>query len=354
MSLNGRLATLDLWSIVQMLSASGASGRLTLVRPDRHALVLLRAGRIAYVAVGPGGETLAGLLQRGGLVTEEELIGALERQNEAAERKKIGDVLVEMNLISREALREVVLQHTQRLLAELLAWKDGFFRFEPDSEDPTTAVDYELGDFAVPEDLAPQELLMRAVTTLGHGDPTALPPLPEPPSPPPAAPLSPPPPSPTSSFAPDYTGEVVLSLLRFAAQILNRAVVFLIERGVARGVGEFGLQTPGRSPAEVVREMELPLREPSVIRLAVEHRRIYHGPLEPTRWNLHLIEELGGAEPREAVAIPLIVADEVLLVLYGDNAHEGKPIGPLDALEATAARSARILERTIASQKRRT
>jgi len=349
MSLSGRLATLDLWGVLQTLAVSGSTGRLTLVRPDRHAVLVLRGGHIAYVAAGPGGETLAGLLQRRGLVGEADLMAALGRQHEAAEPRQLGDVLVEMGLVNRATLRETIVQHTQRLLAELLAWKDGFFRFEPASEDPSALSEADLGDFAVPEDLAPQELLMRAVTAMDQGDMAPVPAAVEPPPAPVAEP--PPPVPPTGSYAPDYTGEVVLSLLRFAAQILNRAVVFAVEGGLARGVGEFGLQLPGRSAAEVVRETVLPLREPSVIRLAAEGRRSYVGPLEPTRWNLQLVERLGGAQPREVVAIPLVVGGQTLLVLYGDNVPEGRSIGPLDALEATAARCAVILERTIATRR---
>ncbi len=171
------------------------------------------------------------------------------------------------------------------------------------------AIEVDLGDFVLPAGLPPQELLMRAVTALDHGDLSRLPPPdatgtlpPLPPSGTPTAATA----SPTGSYAVDYTGEAVLSLLRFASQILARAVVFAVEGDNARGVGEFGVQLPGgRSGAEAVRQTVLSLREPSVLRAAVERGRTYTGPLEPTRVNLALVERLGGASVREAVAIPL-------------------------------------------------
>ena len=89
------------------------------------------------------------------------------------------------------------------------------------------------------------------------------------------------------------------------------------------------------------------LREPSILRSAADTRRTYVGPLEPTRVNLALAERLGGAEVREAVAMPLLVAGEVRFLLYGDNAPSGRPIGPLDALESSASRAARIIEKTL-------
>jgi hypothetical protein len=140
----------------------------------------------------------------------------------------------------------------------------------------------------------------------------------------------------------------VLSLLRFASQLLGRAVVFSVAGDTASGMGEFGVHLPGgRSGAEAVRQTVLTLREPSILRAAVERRRTYVGPLEPTRVNLALAERLGGAEVREAVAMPLIVAGEVRFVLYGDNAPSGRPLGPLDTLESSAARAARIIEKTL-------
>jgi hypothetical protein len=102
----------------------------------------------------------------------------------------------------------------------------------------------------------------------------------------------------------------------------------------------------------MVRDTIVVLREASVIRLAVERRRTYVGPLEPTPANLRLAARLGGGPPREVVAVPLVAGGEVRLVLYGDNAASAKPIGPIDALESAAARAARILERTIAARQR--
>jgi hypothetical protein len=358
MSLGGRLDTLDLSAILQTLAVSHASGRLTVTRLDRHAVLLLRSGRLIYAAGGSAGATLAGRLLERGLVSERDLLAALERQHDGTRYRRLGDVLVEMGFLAQGTLRAVVRQHVEELLGELLEWKDGFFRFEPLPAEAEGAVEVDLGDFVVSEGLAPQELLMRAVTALDRGGtpPAAPGSAPAPALSPPSEPATAPAPAPaaegTGSYTADFTGEVVLSLLRFASQILTRAVVFSVEGDVARGVGEFGVRESGRFEADVVRETVLSLREPSVVRLAVERRRPYVGPLEPTRPNLRLVERLGGSQPQEAVALPLIAAGEVRLVLYGDNGASGRPIGPLDALEAAVSRAARILERTIAARQR--
>ncbi|HSD26056.1 MAG TPA: DUF4388 domain-containing protein [Vicinamibacteria bacterium] len=348
MSFGGRLETLELSSLLQTLSVGAASGRLTLTRLDRHAVLVLRSGRIVYASGGSGGETLAGRLLREKLVAEADLMAALERQYDGTAFRRLGEVLVEMGLLAQGTLQNVVRRRIQDLIGELLAWKGGFFRFEPAAAGSDADVEVDLGDFVLPGGLAPQELLMRAVAALDSGDLSRLP-SPDATMPPmPAPPEGAKAPSPTGSYPVDFTGEAVLSLLRFASQLLGRAVVFSIDGETAIGMGEFGVNLPGgRSGADSVRQTTLSLREPSILRAAVERRRTYVGPLEPTRVNLALAERLGGVEVREAVAVPLLVQGEVRFVLYGDNAASGRPLGPLDTLESTAARAARIIEKTL-------
>ena len=349
MSFGGRLETLDLTALLQTLSVGSASGRLTLTRLDRHAVLVLRSGRVVYASGGSAGETLAARLLREKLVTEGDLMTALDKQYDGTGFKRLGEVLVEMGLLAEGTLQTVVRRRMEELIGELLAWKGGFFRFEPAEPDSDADVEVDLGDFVLPGGLAPQELLMRAVAALDSGD-LSRPPSPEstrpplPPSPEDAAKIV----SPTGSYPVDFTGEAVLSLLRFASQLLARAVVFSVEGDVATGMGEFGvLLSGGRSGADAVRQTVLTLREPSILKAAVDRRRTYVGPLEPTRVNLALAERLGGAEVREAVAVPLLVAGEVRFVLYADNAPSSRPIGQVDTLESSAARAARIIEKTL-------
>jgi hypothetical protein len=348
LSFGGRLETLDLSALLQTLSVGAASGRLTLTRLDRHAVLVMRAGRVVYASGGSAGETLAGRLLRQKLVAEADLMAALDRQHDGTGFRRLGDVLVEMGLLAEGTLHSVVRRRMEELVGELLAWKGGFFRFEPSTAGTDAEVEVDMGDFVLPGGLAPQELLMRAVAALDSGDLSRLPPPDATVPPPHAPPAGAQAPLPTGSYAVDFTGEAVLSLLRFASQLLSRAVVFSVDGETASGMGEFGVFLPGgRSGAEAVRQTVLALREPSILRTAVERRRTYVGPLEPTRVNLALVERLGGAEVREAVAVPLLVEGGVRFVLYGDNAPSARPLGPLDALESSAARAARIIEKTL-------
>jgi len=354
-SLSGRLETLDLSGILQTLAVGSATGRLTLTRLNAHAVLVLRKGRIVYAAGASAAETLAARLLRQGLIGEADLLDALRRQHEGDTPRRLADVIVDMGLLAGGTLQAVVRGHMQELVAELLAWKTGFFRFEPAADPEAPVPEVDLGDFVLPGGLAPQELLMRAVTAIDSG---TAPPMRRPPGllaaagrDDPDATLSPatgrPARTPTGSFPVDFTGEAVLSLLRFVSQLLGRGVVFAIDGATARGIGEFGVTQP---PGDGAHETVVSLREPSIVRLAVERRRTYAGPLEPTAANLALAERLGGAEIGAAVAIPLVVRGDVRFVLYGDNAPGARPIGPLDALESAATRAARVIEKTLAAR----
>jgi hypothetical protein len=343
MSFGGRLETLDLPGLLQTLSSGAASGRLTLTRLERHAVLVLRGGRVVYVTGGGASETLAGRLLRQRMVEEKDLVRALELQHDGTGYRRLGEVLVEMGLLAEGTLQAVVRQRMQELVNELLAWRTGFFRFEPARAGAEADVEVDMGDFVLEAGLQAEELLMRAVTALDHGElqhappNDTLPPFAAPKRPGPTASL-------TGSYAADYTGEAVLSLLRFASQVLARAVVFAIVGEQARAVGEFGISTKG---VAALRDTVFSVREPSVLKLPVERRRSYAGPLEPTRVNLQLVDALAGGSVREAVSVPLVVQGEVRYVLYGDNAPLHRPFGPIDALEAAAARAARIVEKTL-------
>ena len=343
MSFGGRLETLDLAALLQTLSVGAANGRLTLTRLDRHAVLVLRSGRVVYVTGGALADTLVGRLMRQRLVSEKDLVRALDRQHDGTGYRRLGDVLVEMGLLAEGTLHSVVRGRMQEVVSELLGWHTGYFRFEPAHAKGDANVEVDMGDFVLEPGVPAEELLMLAVTALDHGALQDAPPSDTvPPSMKAAA--TTPAASLTGSYAADYTGEAVLSLLRFTAQVLSRAVVFAIEKDEARAVGEFGVLPKA---VAAIREASLSLREPSILKNAVERRRSYAGPLEPTRVNLQLVERLGGGAVNEAVALPLVVLDEVRYVLYADNAPFGRPIGPVDALESAASRAARIVEKTL-------
>jgi hypothetical protein len=141
--------------------------------------------------------------------------------------------------------------------------------------------------------------------------------------------------------------ELGLLVLRFAAEMLGRAVLFVVKGDTAVGLGGFGVEEPGGPERRGIRGIAIPLDEPSILVEVVSRRAPVQGPLGPTRRNRELLDQLGGRTPEEAVALPLVAGEKVRLILYGDNLPEGRPLGGIRALEIFLAQAGRALEKAI-------
>jgi hypothetical protein len=363
-SLAGRLDDQDLATLLQSLATNGSTGKLALTRRDGHAILAFRVGKIIYAASSGMRETFGNILVLRGLVSESDLLVALERQHAATLPTRLGSVLVQMGKVDEKALREVMKQQTEDVIAELVRWKTGFFKFEPLVFAPGGEVEVDIKDFLVTEGFSPQEMLDDARRSHYPPEPAALPlaPPPLPPLPPqlPGQETAGPPATvPLGAIVPEaaspaVTAEVTLRLMRYAAQILNRGVLFLVRPDEVRGMGQFGVQIPGRPAADQVRDTVIPLGEPSVFRDVVERRETYRGPLEDSRWNRHLVYRLGGQQPGEIVAVPMIVGGAVTVILYGDTLPDVRPIGPMDTLEFMIVDAALAMERALIETREKT
>jgi len=158
---------------------------------------------------------------------------------------------------------------------------------------------------------------------------------------------------------PETGAEITLLVLRFAAEIMNRAVLFMVRGREALGLGGFGFDpdllredvaTARRSPLArgvALRRIRIPLDVPSVLHDVVEKCSVVRGPLESSGGNDRLRLLLGGGDPAEAFVAPIAVADEVVALLYGDNLPEPRPVGETEALEIFLTQAGLALEKAI-------
>ena len=107
-------------------------------------------------------------------------------------------------------------------------------------------------------------------------------------------------------------------------------------------MGQFGL-----SSKIAVREIRIPLDEPSIFLEVIERKEPYRGPLDDRYWNVHLGRQLGGPLPQEVAAIPMVVDSSVVLIFYGDNVPGNAPIGPIDDLELLMIEGGLVIEKAL-------
>jgi Domain of unknown function (DUF4388) len=146
---------------------------------------------------------------------------------------------------------------------------------------------------------------------------------------------------------PHSASEVALLLLRFASEIMNKAVLFIVKREVVEGFGQFGVLIEEEDPNIRVMGIKISLREPSVIKDVVETKAVFKGPVEDLPSNRYLLDQLGGGWPSEVYLAPLLLGDRVAAILYGDNLPGSDPIGDTEALEVFLIQAGITLEKVL-------
>ena len=349
MSFVGTLEEIGFPDLLQALGSGGKSGRLTLSGRQGYGVVLLRDGRIVYAASNSARETLGKLLVGRHLIGEAALQEALEIQHRFKEKRRLGQILLAQGSLREEDLAEVLRQQVEAVLSELLGWKEGFFKFEPLDVPAHTAGEPEVDitDFLLHEGAAADALMLEAARLLDEASRPARRTSPA------AHQLATLKAILAGLRAPAVTNEVSQQLLALARGVFGRAVLFAVRADGFRGLGQTGLATThDGNPDDAVRFLLLPW-EKSVLTQVAERQETFRGRLERNAGNQALLAALGGAEPGEAVALPLLVGGSTALLLYGDDLPHRRSIGDLDGLELLALQVGLALEKNLLELKLR-
>ncbi len=379
MSLVGRLEDLALPDIFQIISLSKKTGTLVVRSRKGTGMVVFKNGQVIQAASDSIRDSLGNILVSQGMLDEAALSRALALQKREADTP-LGMILVEMGAVSAQTLETVVRKQIEEIIYDLLAWEEGFFNFELGEIVHKDKIEIDTQEFLLKSGISAEYLLMEGTRILDEkrkdGKTHGAPPVPRPavatPAPKPAAP------SPPVSYEPakeefrtrieneeprreiralksmfdelrfpTATAEVTLLILRYASEVVNRAILFMVKKDEVRGLGQFGMELKGRSADQVVRNIKIPLSKPSLFLSVIETRRSYVGHPEQSECNSYLAAELGGAMPDMVLAIPLIVDDKVALIVYGDNLPERKPIHGIDTLEIFMNQAGMALEKAL-------
>jgi len=375
MSLVGRLEDLALPDIFQLISLSKKTGTLVVRSRKGTGVVVFKNGQVSQAASDSIRDSLGNILVSQGMVDEAARSRALNLQKRATDTP-LGMILVEMGAISAQTLETVVRKQIEEIIYDLLAWEEGFFNFELGEIAPKDKIEIDTQEFLLKSGISAEYLLMEGTRILDerrneqkkHGAP-ARPAAAVPPKPAMPAPISYEPAKEEFRASieseeprreirtlkamfdelrfPTATAEVTLLILRYASEVVNRAVLFMVKKDEVRGLGQFGIELKGRSADQVVRNIRIPLSKPSLFLSVIETKRSYVGRLDQDECNAYLSSELGGVTPDKVLAIPLIVDDKIALIVYGDNLPEKKPIESIDTLEIFMNQAGMALEKAL-------
>ena len=146
---------------------------------------------------------------------------------------------------------------------------------------------------------------------------------------------------------PGLGGGIILLVLRFASEFMNRAVVFIVKRDVIAGLGQFGIDGREGLADSKVRSLRVPRGENSLFDRVIESQLPVKLQPDDSEWNLYLITQLGGGVPGEVFLGPIISEGKVVAVLYGDNIPEKRLIGDTDALEIFLSQAGLAMEKAL-------
>ncbi|MCP4200545.1 MAG: DUF4388 domain-containing protein [bacterium] len=346
MSFVGRLDQFQLADLLQIVASNRKTGKLNLTRSDAEGIIVFREGEIVYASSSAARETLGHLLLCGGLISQDQLVEALEIQHSDATEQRLGTILIDAGHVTSKDLEQVLRQQLEKVLSEFLQWQQGFFKFEPFELIDHGEISIDTGDLLLAQGVSPGEVLEELEAKLAEEEAIDLDDLNAQ--------------SGTQRLvglralmeeirSPEFTGEVTSALIEFGKGVFARGVLFILSQGNFVSMGHFGFadgEGPGRG------SLKLPKNQPSILSRAAEGRTTQRGKMERLEWNLYLLSHLGGIQPTESAALPLLLNGETMLVLYGDNAGHARPIGSLDdfellLLQAGLAMEKQLLEKRI-------
>lgn len=145
---------------------------------------------------------------------------------------------------------------------------------------------------------------------------------------------------------PSLGGGVILLILRFASEFMNRAVVFMVDERSIFALGQFGVLQSNVMTSGFVRELVIPRSEKTIFTEVLERKTPLRIRPDVEGWNHFLFEKLNGV-PYECFVAPVLRGGTVVAILYGDNYPDPTRINDTEALEIFLSQAGIALEKAL-------
>lgn len=146
---------------------------------------------------------------------------------------------------------------------------------------------------------------------------------------------------------PSLGGGIILLVLRFASELMNRAVIFLVKEEAIVGLGQFGLEFNDEVADRRVRQMKIPINQPSILASALQMMSPFKTSLGTGEWDRYLQDNLGGKRPQEVFIGPILSEGKVVALIYGDNLPVLAPVGDTESFEIFLSQAGLAMERAL-------
>ncbi|GAB4413689.1 MAG: hypothetical protein OHK0032_09750 [Thermodesulfovibrionales bacterium] len=363
MSLVGRLEDLALSDIFQILSIGKKTGTLSIRSDKGSAFIVFKNGLIVRAETDMIEGNIGYDLVKGNIVKEKILNMAVEVKK-SLPQKSIAEIIFELGSANKDLLDRVAKKRIEEVIYHLLLLDHGEFRFELDNLDVSKRTEFYDTGWEVSKGISAEYLLMEGARVqdekmhkeyLEEGiadeegpeaweeDWTAHPAVTERKDISALKALT------QELRFPDSPSEITLLILRFASDMFQRGVLFMVGEDDFTGLGQFGLEIEGAD--EKIRETILSYRKSPFLRGITENRQPFRGTLERDAVTELLIRELGGEWPSEVALFPIIAEGRVIAMLYCDNASAYEGIPETEGLEIFVNQAGMALEKSLLQKK---
>lgn len=141
MSFAGNLNTVSLPDVFQLVFTSKMNGTLKITKDKDEKAIYFRSGMLIYATSNDSQDLFGNILLKKGRISREELNKVIAGQQGG---KKIGALLVERKLFSREEIIECLKLQIEEIVYSLFGWKGGSFEFVQDQTPPPDVILTEL------------------------------------------------------------------------------------------------------------------------------------------------------------------------------------------------------------------
>jgi CheY-like chemotaxis protein len=146
---------------------------------------------------------------------------------------------------------------------------------------------------------------------------------------------------------PSLGGGIILLVLRFASELMNRAVIFFVKGDEIVGLGQFGLDGLGDNADALVRQIKVPLREESIFTHVFADLTPRHTTFGDSKADRYIMEKLGKGRPTDVFLGPIISEGKVVAIIYGDNLPKQEPVGDTESFEIFLSQAGMAMERAL-------
>lgn len=360
MSLVGRLEDLALSDIFQILSIGKKTGTLVLKGSRGNALIVFKNGLVVRAETDDIERTLGEDLLKAGVI-KDTIFNLASEVKKSLPSKSLADILFDLGSVSKETIEKVARKRIERIICQLLLWQDGDFQFELDDTNPGDKVKTSDAGWEISKGMSPEYLLMEGARVQDESTQSI------------SVAASDQDPSLEEERAweedwgmqaqaerkdiislkaltqelrfPNSASEITLLILRFASDIFQRGVLFIVGDREIVGLGQFGLDI--ELPDEKIREITLTYEESPFLRKIITDKRPYKGAIEKDPILEVLMHSIGRSWPDEGYLFPIIAEGKVVALLYCDNLITGEKVGETEGLEIFIDQAGLALEKSL-------